>query len=158
KDAPVARDRDRLRQQVLEGHGWKLHRVWSPDWVRDRQGAINRVLERVDAVKAGREDEGDGPKTTAVNGSEYDYDDPDESWLNPAHFEAASEDPYADFVGTYAPLLDRQRPQEVLYQRPSWIRDDLVDIVDHEGPIHQELLARRVAAMYGLKQVGSRIR
>ena len=28
----VARDRDRLRQQVLEGLGWKIHRVWSTDW------------------------------------------------------------------------------------------------------------------------------
>lgn len=27
-----ARDRDRLRQQVLEGLGWKIHRIWSTDW------------------------------------------------------------------------------------------------------------------------------
>jgi hypothetical protein len=27
-----ARDRDRLRQQVLEGLGWKLYRIWSTDW------------------------------------------------------------------------------------------------------------------------------
>lgn len=24
-----ARDRDRLRQEVLEGLGWRLHRIWS---------------------------------------------------------------------------------------------------------------------------------
>ena len=27
-----ARDRDRLRQSVLEGLGWHLHRIWSTDW------------------------------------------------------------------------------------------------------------------------------
>jgi very-short-patch-repair endonuclease len=27
-----ARDRDRLRQNVLEAHGWVLHRIWSTDW------------------------------------------------------------------------------------------------------------------------------
>lgn len=30
--AKSARDRDRLRQEVLEGLGWKLHRIWSTDW------------------------------------------------------------------------------------------------------------------------------
>jgi len=30
-----ARDRDRLRQQVLENLGWQLHRIWSPDWYAD---------------------------------------------------------------------------------------------------------------------------
>jgi len=27
-----ARDRDRLRQQVLEDRGWQIHRIWSTDW------------------------------------------------------------------------------------------------------------------------------
>ena len=40
----TARDRDRLRQAVLEGLGWRLVRVWSTDWVRDRNGQVNRVL------------------------------------------------------------------------------------------------------------------
>ena len=30
-----ARDRDRLRQEVLEGLGWKFHRIWSTDWFND---------------------------------------------------------------------------------------------------------------------------
>ena len=30
-----SRDRDRLRQEVLEGLGWKLHRIWSTDWFND---------------------------------------------------------------------------------------------------------------------------
>jgi very-short-patch-repair endonuclease len=30
--AKSARDRDRLRQEVLESLGWKLHRIWSTDW------------------------------------------------------------------------------------------------------------------------------
>ena len=31
----TARDRDHLRQQVLEGLGWRIHRIWSQDWVKD---------------------------------------------------------------------------------------------------------------------------
>ena len=30
-----ARDRDRLRQEVLEGLGWYLYRIWSTDWFND---------------------------------------------------------------------------------------------------------------------------
>ena len=30
--ARSARDRDRLRQQVLEDRGWTIHRIWSTDW------------------------------------------------------------------------------------------------------------------------------
>jgi very-short-patch-repair endonuclease len=30
-----ARDRDRLRQEVLEGLGWHLYRIWSTDWFND---------------------------------------------------------------------------------------------------------------------------
>ena len=27
-----ARDRDRIRQQVLEDRDWTIHRIWSTDW------------------------------------------------------------------------------------------------------------------------------
>lgn len=42
---PTARDRDRLRQFVLEGLGWTLHRVWSTDWWNDPDREIEK-LER----------------------------------------------------------------------------------------------------------------
>jgi hypothetical protein len=35
--AKSARDRDRLRQEVLENLGWKLHRIWSTDWFNNPQ-------------------------------------------------------------------------------------------------------------------------
>ncbi len=40
----TARDRDRLRQEVLETLGWQFVRVWSTDWVRDPQFQIDRVV------------------------------------------------------------------------------------------------------------------
>ena len=33
-----ARDRDRLREEVLNRLGWDLHRIWSTDWFRDPLG------------------------------------------------------------------------------------------------------------------------
>jgi very-short-patch-repair endonuclease len=43
----TARDRDRLRQQVLEARGWTIHRVWSTDWFKDRPGQVERLLRLV---------------------------------------------------------------------------------------------------------------
>lgn len=31
----TARERDRLRQDVLENMGWKIYRIWSTDWIKD---------------------------------------------------------------------------------------------------------------------------
>src|SRR5947207_6845760 len=39
-----ARDRDRLRQEVLERLKWRIHRIWSLDWYRKSV----REKERVD--------------------------------------------------------------------------------------------------------------
>jgi len=47
RDAATARDRERLREQVLQGLGWKLHRAWSAAWAVDAEGEIARVLEAV---------------------------------------------------------------------------------------------------------------
>ena len=49
--SPVARDRDRLRQQVLEGLGWHIYRVWSTDWYRNRTESEKRLLKAVENAK-----------------------------------------------------------------------------------------------------------
>jgi RecA/RadA recombinase len=45
-----SRDRDRLRQQVLEGLGWHFHRIWSTDWFRDPKAQIARLRTALDAA------------------------------------------------------------------------------------------------------------
>lgn len=44
-----ARDRDRLREEVLRSRGWKLHRIWSTDWFSNASGErarLKRVIEQ----------------------------------------------------------------------------------------------------------------
>lgn len=45
--AATARDRDKLRQFVLEGLGWKLHRIWSTDWWHDAEGQMTKLLKHL---------------------------------------------------------------------------------------------------------------
>jgi very-short-patch-repair endonuclease len=43
--ARSARDRDRLRQEVLERLGWKIYRIWSTDWFRNTSLQTKNLLE-----------------------------------------------------------------------------------------------------------------
>ena len=43
-NSATARDRDRLRQEVLESCGWRMVRIWSTDWVKDPVTQIDRVV------------------------------------------------------------------------------------------------------------------
>jgi very-short-patch-repair endonuclease len=45
-----ARDRDRLRQEILENLGWKIHRVWSTDWFKSRDSEIKRLVRRIEGL------------------------------------------------------------------------------------------------------------
>lgn len=47
-----ARDRDRLRQEILVNLGWKIHRIWSTDWFRNRDGEIKRLMRRIEELLA----------------------------------------------------------------------------------------------------------
>lgn len=42
-----ARDRDRLRQEILENLGWKIHRIWSTDWFKNREHETKRLIQRI---------------------------------------------------------------------------------------------------------------
>jgi very-short-patch-repair endonuclease len=42
-----ARDRDRIRQDVLESMGWQIGRIWSTDWFMDPKKAIQPILEEL---------------------------------------------------------------------------------------------------------------
>jgi very-short-patch-repair endonuclease len=46
-----ARDRDRLRQEILQNLGWKIHRIWSTDWFKNREAEIRRLLKRIDELQ-----------------------------------------------------------------------------------------------------------
>jgi very-short-patch-repair endonuclease len=48
--AATARDRDKLREQILRGLGWTIVRVWSTDWWIDPQGTLEEVHARLNAT------------------------------------------------------------------------------------------------------------
>ena len=45
-----ARDRDRLREEILRSRGWTLHRIWSTDWFKNRNKEIDKMFNRIESM------------------------------------------------------------------------------------------------------------
>jgi very-short-patch-repair endonuclease len=48
----AARDRDRLRENVLSERGWKIHRIWSTEWFYNNAAVRKDLFEAIDAAIA----------------------------------------------------------------------------------------------------------
>ncbi|CAL8969045.1 ATP-dependent RecD-like DNA helicase [Rhodoplanes serenus] len=46
-----ARDRDRLREEILRGLGWEIVRVWSTDWFDNPDRETERLVKRLTEIK-----------------------------------------------------------------------------------------------------------
>lgn len=49
--AKSARDRDRLRQMILERLGWRIHRIWSTDWFKNPHAELQPIIRELNALK-----------------------------------------------------------------------------------------------------------
>ena len=49
--AKSARDRDRLRQEILEGLGWNIRRIWSTDWFKNPEAQIQPIIKELNERK-----------------------------------------------------------------------------------------------------------
>ncbi|QQE10020.1 DUF4011 domain-containing protein [Planctomycetota bacterium] len=54
--AKSARDRDRLRQEILERLGWTIKRIWSTDWFKNPEGQLKPILEELNKLRTPIED------------------------------------------------------------------------------------------------------
>lgn len=50
--AKSARDRDRLRQSILERLGWEIRRIWSTDWFKNPQGELAPIIRELHKLKS----------------------------------------------------------------------------------------------------------
>lgn len=150
--AKTARDRDRIREAVLEGLGWQIERVWSTQWQVNPRGCLNNLIETIEqAVAKARDEEttedelaASAPPTDAVAPSTTEEDNTD--WL----FAQAPElKPDTQALPTYQPARLTQRDTAVKDLYASSANDRLIKaltkIVEHEAPIMNDLAMRRLA-------------
>jgi len=155
-DTASARDRDRLREEVLEGLGWRMHRIWSTDWFQNVGREAARAVGRIEQARAETEWEagGIGPATgiasAAINGLTYTEIARDRARVRRAP--AVPMEAYSRARLRIAPLAYELHRVPV-DRMGRWIGR----IVEVEGPVHEEIVARRIAEAAGVKRVGRRI-
>ena len=49
--AKSTRDRDRLRQDILEGLGWKIRRIWSTDWFKNPEAQLEPIIRELEELR-----------------------------------------------------------------------------------------------------------
>lgn len=146
-----ARERDRLRQEVLEHLGWRFHRIWSTDWFYDRRSQVERLRmalnKAVEAVNAGIKVEGANEEAPAPP---LDASAP----VHPVGAPDVIERKMPLYRRAYFPVSANYEPHEA---PPSVLSPLVQKIIIFEGPICVEEVARRVAACFGREKAGRRI-
>lgn len=152
-----ARERDKIRQSVLEGLGWTLFRVWSTDWWTNRAKALDELdqqlrhhLEKVreqGVARAAAESEQRErlevaqPKYAEQSAAPADTATTEHIYVQ-ADLEEFAADPELFYSAEYDPVL----------------KEMVRHIVEQEGPIHEDVLVRRVARRHGFRRAGRQIR
>lgn len=79
--SPSARDRDRVRQVILENLGWRIVRLWSTDYFQDMEYATTKLHERLEKIlesdRAERDERGARDETQTNKDSVLEIDEVD---------------------------------------------------------------------------------
>lgn len=172
--AKSARDRDRLRQAVLEGLGWRLYRVWSTDWWFQRPKEIAKLEEALKLAKQ-RSVAADAIDLTLPANLPPAYgptDHPGGQDMNLRFARAATVVERKPIEPL--PFIDRL-PGQSIYRRyesgaqtfsgelhdpvnAQKVRDLVMAFIATEAPLLYDTLCSEVALAWGLQRAGSRIR
>ncbi|MHB8876007.1 MAG: DUF3320 domain-containing protein [Myxococcaceae bacterium] len=152
--ARSARDRDRLRPEVLGGLGWKLHRVWTPEWSHDPDAQLRVLLNAV------REAQTAPPQLPKMAEAVAAVTPPLAAPLGEPQLlqPPAGARPSLPVTEYRAAVLPRQDGDLYSAEAARRIRDCIAQVVEQEAPVHVDVLARRVGEAWGLRRVTDRLR
>jgi very-short-patch-repair endonuclease len=147
--AQSARDRDRLRQQVLEGLGWRIHRIWSTDWFRNPDRELRRAAEAIEEARAYVTSPPElSPENNVLDSNESGEEpepNPDITVPpapEPQEISSTEKHKLAKlFISTGGVRLH----EVTLSKMANWIQD----VVKIESPVHLDEVARRIATAVG---------
>ena len=155
-----ARERDRLRQAVLENLGWRIVRVWSTDWWFDRPGQVQRLLEAVEAAKR-------APRGPLGVPAPHIPPPPAAPTTSPParsvaeQLAAAPATPrWPDGVTPWAGLPDVRGGAKDAFHTPSARRqlaDTIAQLAARTSPVQRDQAWRHIAQAWGFKGLGKRI-
>ena len=160
---PTARDRERLRHEVLDGLGWgQIHRIWSLDWVRNRAAEIERLKAALaaaaerDALRADTfEPPVPAPAPTPPR-------EPPRERVERVVPELAGSAAAAQLPWTRVYKRARLGTPTRYYEFHETVNrreqtDMLIELIDVEAPVNIDYAIRRLAEAWGLQRAGHRV-
>lgn len=145
--APAARDRDRLRDQILTGLGWRLHRIWGTAWYRDRateEARLRAAIEEAIAAPLNQRTKNVAAIERPVVETEKAEIATAPTWTAEYQFAPACQIPR---------WVDPGEPGSHLH-----MVDAIETLVEHEGPIHLDIAHERLREWWNIGRIGSNIR
>ena len=142
----TARERDRLRQTVLEDMGWTLYRIWSTDWIKSQKEEENKLVRAIDFAISNVELEmGVEPATEQIE----DLEIPSIEIEEDEEPQVATKNPYG---------FDYFKWESVYAHWKSNTVETIKDVVCSQQPIHFEALCRILAPLWGNQKATNVIR
>ena len=180
--AATARERDRLREQVLEKLGWKLYRIWSTDWFRSRSKQVEKLLAAVEvainhpksSISAEIRLPNSNVEAATISAESSSGLWPYEgSWLFadratpiqatsdtgkvlPPRPELSATDHLAEVTRPYIEYSAKRQSSD-FYDNLTAVKNVLIEIVEIEAPLYVDVAVRRVASAWGMTRAGSRV-
>jgi len=149
-----ARDRDRLRQAVLEDHGWIIHRIWSADWFQSPDEQIRKLQAAIEQAKmAVIQAEEELAAASQLELTEETTDLNIERESTPVEENGPFGDLSVPYVEASFPVPDSD-PHALPTHDLAQI---VLQIVKLEGPIHEDELVNRIRNLWNFSRAGSRI-
>jgi very-short-patch-repair endonuclease len=139
-----ARERDRLRQEVLENLGWRFHRIWSTDWFYRRGEVLQKLRATLEDAKAAIPAARQAPASKAP--------EPAPAQRQPSRAATGPQIPAYRLAACSTPR--GVEPHQVKVEVMAAITRHIVEV---EGPIHADEVARRVTSLFGKARTGSLI-
>jgi very-short-patch-repair endonuclease len=156
--SPVARDRDRLRQQVLENLGWTIYRIWSTDWYRNKNDCKIRLRDFIEKTKLNT------PKPTInknkplenpvkILDSGVEREEVNESCIS-------NEGTLLDLVPEYriCSEIDIDTQKQIHELSHSELERAIIQLLKIESPVHIDEMIKRIRENHGLKRTGPKIK
>ena len=142
-----ARDRDRLRQGVLESLGWKFHRIWSTDWFRDSKKELDRVIVAIERSREEIANPESMKASVAIQPEQVQFE------------REVSIDDAATVSSIYRKvILEKWTSSEALHEvHKAKLAELIRRVVEVEAPVHDADITRRVMDSFGVSRAGSRI-
>lgn len=147
--ARSARDRDRLRQEVLEGLGWNIQRIWSTDWFKQPERELKRVVEAIEKAKVLSKLDSNVRKVKKVESQDLSIKR-DQVDAGPQKGNEVLKYKLADLK---IDLAGKEFHTLPIPKVKAWVNE----VVRVEAPVHVNEVIKRICDAAGLKRVGTRI-